>query len=446
MRSSCSPASGRRHVDPATGRRHPARNRGHGLRRSDGQPECEARSGGRRRVRRVRGASGVRRRDHLRPFRPQRGHPFPRQLGVALRRLLDSVAGDADAVDDRRDEIVAALAATAKPYFGDIAEMTYEQLLTRFVELTAVGLGGRYEDGAWLDVTHRDRFVETPATGRGSSGRRRRRRFDSAFVERSSVDDPAGAVATLVRRRRPPRDVPSSRRRPGTSSRCADARASRCRSCPSSTRTCVAGTSPTRSGRPSTRRTTPTGVVIPGPQAVTGITAADEPIADLLVRFEESARRPAHRGRAAVGRSAPSSGPRRSPAARLAALLGVRRSSSTERVRANPVLALAPSRTGCASRDRRSALGADPGDLASTHRRSDSVDARRRPGGPRARPTRGGRREKVVSVARRYGEAAPAARTSRARSGSGTTRPSGRHGGARREHHWAGARGCWSTR
>ena len=36
-------------------------------------------------------------------------------------RLLDEVAGDADAVAERRDEIIAAMADTAKPYFGDVA-------------------------------------------------------------------------------------------------------------------------------------------------------------------------------------------------------------------------------------------------------------------------------------------------------------------------------------
>ena len=39
--------------------------------------------------------------------------------------LLESVAGDAAAVAARRDEIVEALALTAKPYFGDLDAMTY---------------------------------------------------------------------------------------------------------------------------------------------------------------------------------------------------------------------------------------------------------------------------------------------------------------------------------
>jgi fatty acid synthase, bacteria type len=79
-------------------------------------------------------------------------------------RLLDEVAGDAEAVAARRDEIVAALADTAKPYFGDVTEMTYGQWLRRYVEL-AIGAGDSTADtkktgSPWLDVSWRDRYAE----------------------------------------------------------------------------------------------------------------------------------------------------------------------------------------------------------------------------------------------------------------------------------------------
>src|ERR1700709_2599093 len=60
-------------------------------------------------------------------------------------RLLDEVAGDVDAVAERRDEIIAAMADTAKPYFGDVADMTYLQWLRRYVEL-AIGDGDSTAD------------------------------------------------------------------------------------------------------------------------------------------------------------------------------------------------------------------------------------------------------------------------------------------------------------
>ena len=62
-------------------------------------------------------------------------------------RLLDEVAGDADAVAERRDEIIAAMANTAKPYFGDVGDMTYLQWLQRYVEL-AIGDGDSTADTA----------------------------------------------------------------------------------------------------------------------------------------------------------------------------------------------------------------------------------------------------------------------------------------------------------
>jgi len=85
-------------------------------------------------------------------------------------RLLDEVAGDADAVAERRDEIIAALAKTAKPYFGDVGEMTYLQWLRRYLELT-IGEGNSTMNGMatagllgpgspWLADTWRDRFQQ----------------------------------------------------------------------------------------------------------------------------------------------------------------------------------------------------------------------------------------------------------------------------------------------
>ncbi|MDO4762330.1 MAG: DUF1729 domain-containing protein [Corynebacterium sp.] len=69
-------------------------------------------------------------------------------------RLLDEVAGDAEAVAARREEIIAAIAKTAKPYFGDLADMSYAQWLRRYLELS-----GPYK-GQWTDISWYKRFVE----------------------------------------------------------------------------------------------------------------------------------------------------------------------------------------------------------------------------------------------------------------------------------------------
>ncbi|GAA3962715.1 fatty acid synthase subunit beta domain-containing protein [Gordonia caeni] len=73
-------------------------------------------------------------------------------------RLLDEVAGDADAVAERRDEIIAAMAGTAKPYFGDVDAMTYRQWLTRYADL-AVGDDAQ-SPLPWADVTWAQRFTD----------------------------------------------------------------------------------------------------------------------------------------------------------------------------------------------------------------------------------------------------------------------------------------------
>ena len=56
------------------------------------------------------------------------------------------------------------MADTAKPYFGDVGEMTYLQWLQRYVEL-AIGDGDstadtKLPDSPWLADTWRDRFDE----------------------------------------------------------------------------------------------------------------------------------------------------------------------------------------------------------------------------------------------------------------------------------------------
>ncbi|QGU01431.1 3-oxoacyl-[acyl-carrier-protein] synthase 2 [Corynebacterium kalinowskii] len=69
-------------------------------------------------------------------------------------RLLDSVAGDAEAVAEKRDEIIAAMAKTCKVYFGDLEDMTYAQWLNRYLELS-----GPFQ-GEWTDVSWKNRFAQ----------------------------------------------------------------------------------------------------------------------------------------------------------------------------------------------------------------------------------------------------------------------------------------------
>ena len=200
--------------------------------------------------------------------------------------LLESVAGDEAAVAARRDEIIAALERTAKPYFGELAELTYLELLSRFTARCATGRFGRYDDGAWGHASWRTRAL--------ALYERSAARLDAAESGPLSVtfdlDDPglalsrfaaayAAAATTLLHPAdaqfflevcdRPGKPVPFVPVLDGEVRRwyMADGlwQAQDDRYCADAV------------------------LVIPGPEAVAGITRADEPVAELLARFEAEA-------------------------------------------------------------------------------------------------------------------------------------------------------------
>ncbi|MEZ0364275.1 fatty acid synthase subunit beta domain-containing protein [Mycobacterium sp. pUA109] len=117
-------------------------------------------------------------------------------------RLLDEVAGDAEAVAARRDEIIAAMANTAKPYFGDVAEMTYRQWLDRYVELT-IGDGDSTADTAspgspWLADTWRDRFASMLQRAEARLHAADFGPIETLFADPALLERPADAIAALL--------------------------------------------------------------------------------------------------------------------------------------------------------------------------------------------------------------------------------------------------------
>ncbi|WP_157011457.1 fatty acid synthase subunit beta domain-containing protein, partial [Mycobacterium celatum] len=119
-------------------------------------------------------------------------------------RLLDEVAGDAEAVAKRRDEIIAALNKTAKPYFGDVREMTYAQWLRRYVELT-IGDGKSTADTAspgspWLADTWRDRFEEMLKRTEARLHPKDFGPIETLFTDPELLDRPAEAIDALLGR------------------------------------------------------------------------------------------------------------------------------------------------------------------------------------------------------------------------------------------------------
>ncbi|MCV7380485.1 3-oxoacyl-ACP synthase [Mycobacterium alsense] len=117
-------------------------------------------------------------------------------------RLLDEVAGDAEAVAERRDEIIAAMANTAKPYFGDVAEMTYLQWLRRYVEL-AIGDGDSTADTAspgspWLADTWRDRFEQMLKRAEARLHPKDFGPIETVFNEPELLEHPEQCIARLL--------------------------------------------------------------------------------------------------------------------------------------------------------------------------------------------------------------------------------------------------------
>ena len=119
-------------------------------------------------------------------------------------RLLDEVAGDAEAVAARRDELIAAMADTAKPYFGDVGEMTYLRWLQRYVELT-IGDGDSTADTAsrhspWLADTWRDRFAEMLKRAEARLHPKDFGPIETLFADEELLERPGDAIAALLAR------------------------------------------------------------------------------------------------------------------------------------------------------------------------------------------------------------------------------------------------------
>nr|WP_238529328.1 type I polyketide synthase [Dietzia alimentaria] len=225
-------------------------------------------------------------------------------------RLLDEVAGDADAVEKRREEIITAINGTAKPYFGDLDSMTYEQWLSRFVELslalgaTADGtissqshdfdlgadFGSDVANGTrsvWLDPTIRERFHRMVQRAEARLSSEDTGRIVSAFPRVEAMERPTEVIATLADRHP---QLSSAVLHPADAAEFLDI----CRmpGKPVPFVPVVDGDvrrwwrSDSLWQAHDARYDADAVCVIPGTTAVAGITRVDEPVGDLLDRFE----------------------------------------------------------------------------------------------------------------------------------------------------------------
>lgn len=203
-------------------------------------------------------------------------------------RLLDQVAGDAAAIAARKAEIIAALQGTAKPYFGELTEMTWQAVLQRMVALMAIGTGSPYEDGPWLDVSWRERVLDMLRRGEARlCGVAKAAQTESVCGGLHELDDPQ-AVLTRFAARWP--QAASVRLRP------IDARHFASKICArpgkpvpfvpmidADVRRWYKSDSLWQAQHP--RFDADQVLVIPGPEAVAGV-HENEPVAALLTRFD----------------------------------------------------------------------------------------------------------------------------------------------------------------
>lgn len=206
-------------------------------------------------------------------------------------RLIQELAGDDAAMAERRDEMVDALSRTAKPYFGDVDEMTYLQWATRFAELCVAPHEGRAATEAdWNDEGWYDRFLDLLHRVEARLSQTDHGEIETLFADYDDVIDPDAALAALAERypaaattrvepvdaawfpelcRKHPKPVPfvpvldaDILRWWGTDS--------------------LWQSQDPRYSADQVR-------IIPGPVSVAGITTINEPIGDLLGRYETAA-------------------------------------------------------------------------------------------------------------------------------------------------------------
>ena len=103
-------------------------------------------------------------------------------------RLLVRVMKHPEELESRRDEIIEALNATAKPYFGDLKTMTYLEWAQRFADLAF----------PWVDETYADRFLHLLQRIEARVTKQESGEFESLFASRTDVEsDPNAAIAKL---------------------------------------------------------------------------------------------------------------------------------------------------------------------------------------------------------------------------------------------------------
>ncbi len=205
-------------------------------------------------------------------------------------RLLDELSGDVEAIEARRDEIIEMLNRTAKPFFGELSEMTYREVAERMVELMAIGEGGAYEDGRWLDRSYRRRFEMFLQRAAARLTEQQEGQLDDFIGEFDLENAPEKAIEAFVQRfpraeteslhpldvRHFIHEICTLKGKPVNFVPVIDAQVRRW----------YKSDSLWQSHHP--RYEADQVLILPSPESIQGLTKADEPIAELFGRFESA--------------------------------------------------------------------------------------------------------------------------------------------------------------
>ena len=206
-------------------------------------------------------------------------------------RLIQALAGDEEAMTERREEMIAALAKTAKPYFGDVEEMTYLEWATRYAELCVAPHPGRGAvEADWADEGWYDRFLDLLRRIEARLADTDHGEVPTLYPGYDAVIDSDAALAALAQRYP---TAATTRVEPADAAWFVDL----CRKHPKPVPFVPVldadilrwwGTDSLWQSQ-DPRYTADQVRIIPGPVAVAGITTINEPVGELLGRFESAA-------------------------------------------------------------------------------------------------------------------------------------------------------------
>lgn len=117
---------------------------------------------------------------------------------AACSRLLDEVLAQPKELHTRREEIIDALNRTSRPYFGDLHALSIHDVLHRLVAHLARGNHGRYDDGAWKDITWRGRVFDLVTRLEARYQKFRKTSKDQVVTTLQDLDDPAQLLTDLA--------------------------------------------------------------------------------------------------------------------------------------------------------------------------------------------------------------------------------------------------------